>query len=561
MSNKIVVTNKSALKHKYGAAGWTNINLALGRLVRADAARGITTQVIGLDDPADMAPFPVPPVARPTDQKDVKDAFDALSIKSPDYLLILGAPDVVPHQHLNNPVSADGDLYIPSDLPYACTHPYSRSISDFLAPSRVTGRLPDVPGGTDPDYLAARIDAAAGAKSFSPSAYAGDFILGAAAWHGSTMTSAHKIFASPSVHWAPPTGPPLNTKLLGNRAHLINCHGATADPNFYGEDAGSYPVSMSAVDLRGKLLPGTVAAAECCFGAELYNPALSAGQRGICQTYLEEGAYGFFGSTNIAYGPPVGNGAADLITQFFLKDAITGGSLGRAELVARHSFVSACGTMSPIDLKTLGQFLVIGDPSIHPVTASRSPLRDAINSKSDELSRTTAFATEPTDGPSAVVATLLDAIAQEAGMDGYDLTTHQIRVGDDFSAVTPRVFAERRMHVLFHAGTQENHGIRSIRVIVVTEEAGRVVASQEYLAKGRWRGNVVQKHVAKGSKSDRLAVVMISEDDSREYVLRRLGCNPFHDRELDKLIGCHLVCEGEVSGQTLILKRYQIVDG
>lgn len=80
-------------------------------------------------------------------------------------------------------------------------------------------------------------------------------------------------------------------------------------------------------------------------------------------------------------------------------------------------------------------------------------------------------------------------------------------------------------------------------------------------AKSRWRGNVVRKRIAAGSKSDRFAVVMISDADSREYVLRRLGGNPFRDPELEGLVGHRLRCEGDLSGQTLIVRHYQIDEG
>ena len=51
--------------------------------------------------------------------------------------------------------------------------------------------------------------------------------------------------------------------------------------------------------------------------------------------YLLDGAAGFFGSTTTAYGPPSGNGQADIIMQDFLKHVLSGASLGRAALQAR----------------------------------------------------------------------------------------------------------------------------------------------------------------------------------------------------------------------------------
>ena len=81
---------------------------------------------------------------------------------------------------------------------------------------------------------------------------------------------------------------------------------------------------------------------------------------------LFEGAYGYFGSSTIAYGPAEGNGAADLITQYFLLAMLDGASLGRAALLARQRFVQQTAELDPMDLKTLGQFNLLGDPSVHP---------------------------------------------------------------------------------------------------------------------------------------------------------------------------------------------------
>jgi hypothetical protein len=47
--DKLVVTNLSRLRRKYGA-GWPRIQEALQGLIVADAARGLTTLVVGLDD-------------------------------------------------------------------------------------------------------------------------------------------------------------------------------------------------------------------------------------------------------------------------------------------------------------------------------------------------------------------------------------------------------------------------------------------------------------------------------------------------------------------------------
>ena len=69
-------------------------------------------------------------------------------------------------------------------------------------------------------------------------------------------------------------------------------------------------------------------------------------------------------------------------------------------------------------------------------------------------------------------------------------------------------------------------------------------------------GTVVRKPFAVGSKSEREAVVLVTAD-GREYVLRRLGGNPFHDAELEALVGKRIACEGQLHGYTFIFERWR----
>jgi hypothetical protein len=151
--------------------------------------------------------------------------------------------------------------------------------------------------------------------------------------------------------------------------HFINCHGSPEDPNFYGQRGSNYPVAHTAGRLVQKIMNGTVIAVECCYGAQLYDPADAEMQPGICSTYLKDGAYGFFGSSTIAYGPSEGNGQADLICRYFIDEVLDGASLGEAVLKARHRFAQAYTHFDPTDLKTMVQFHLFGDPSVHAVGA------------------------------------------------------------------------------------------------------------------------------------------------------------------------------------------------
>jgi hypothetical protein len=169
---------------------------------------------------------------------------------------------------------------------------------------------------------------------------------------------------------SPPKGPSWKNTELGRRVHFINCHGSPEDPNFYGQRGRNYPVAHTAKKLVKKIMNGTVIAVECCYGAQLYDPADADMQPGICSTYLRDGAYGFFGSSTIAYGPSEGNGQADLICQYFIDEVLDGASLGEATLKARHRFAQAYTHVDPTDLKTMIQFHLFGDPSIHAVGAA-----------------------------------------------------------------------------------------------------------------------------------------------------------------------------------------------
>ena len=156
--------------------------------------------------------------------------------------------------------------------------------------------------------------------------------------------------------------------MLGARSHFINCHGAPGDFQFYGQSPNDdYPIAHTSTDIQGRVSEGTVVAAECCYGAQLFDPTNVGGKEGICSAYLRGKAYGFWGSSTIAYGPAKGNGQADFICQYFLKRILAGSSLGRAALEARQAFAQSGGHLDPFDLKTLAQFSLLGDPSIDPI--------------------------------------------------------------------------------------------------------------------------------------------------------------------------------------------------
>lgn len=373
MSVKIIVSNKSALQRKYGTNVGT-IFAALPPLVAADRNRNIITTVVYMDDPVQMAQYKAPPITNAGDPAQTKLAIDALyNSTNADYITILGAPDVVAMVPLTNG-TGDKDPNVPSDLPYACNAGYSLSTQNFLAPTRVVGRLPDITGQSDPNYLARLIQYYVSIRPQARAAYSGYLGITCAKWTGSTTMSLNNIFGNATaMYQSPPSGPNWSNADYANRSHFVNCHGGPNSPIWTGQLGNSFPNAVVASNLNGKLTAGTIATAECCYGAQLYNPA-PPGQPNyglsICNTYLQNGVVSFFGSTNIAYGPFDTNDYADYITQYFLINMLGGATAGSAALQARQQFVRTTGpVLSAINLKTLAQFYLLGDASAQPVAA------------------------------------------------------------------------------------------------------------------------------------------------------------------------------------------------
>ncbi|MGE8166001.1 hypothetical protein ACQKRQ_38410 [Paraburkholderia sp. NPDC080076] len=379
--DKVIVTNLGALRKKYGAKGLDTLKKAIDGLILADRKRGLATVLVPLDDRRAMAALSATRVKKASDPVQNKQAIDEVyRAMKPDYIVLLGSVDVVPHQDVKNPIhdpdGEDPDQFAYGDLPYACESPHSQDIKNFVGPSRVIGRIPDITAGRDPRYLASLLMVAAGYKQVSAQTLQDSFCVTAEIWSRSTAQSITNTFgASRNLQSVPPKNYRWPVTRMNKPIHFFNCHGAPGSSQFYGQPKSGkqvFPPALDAAFINGHIKEGTIAAAECCYGAELYPPSATQKQTGICNVYLENKAYGFFGSTTIAYGPETGNGQADLICQYFLQSVMRGASLGRAALEARQNFVRSSSPVDPSDLKTLAQFNLLGDPSLTPVATPKA---------------------------------------------------------------------------------------------------------------------------------------------------------------------------------------------
>ena len=367
MPDKILVTNCAALKEKY-KGGLRAVLHAVRDLIAADKRRGLVTQLVDISNRDQMRRLKCKAVTSPDNERQCKDAVDAIYTNlNPDYIVLLDGPDVVPHLTLKNPAQGDGDGNVPSDLPYASNAPYtSRDPTKYAAVTRVVGRVTGVKGAAKPNAIIKQLMAAAVYKGRKRADYMDHFTISARVWVNSTKLSDENIFGSAKVNTCPPTASPRVRRMLAPLSHFINCHGAEVDPHFYGQRGKNYPVAMASADVSAGTKRNTIIAAECCYGAQLFDPQQADNILPICNSYLETGAIAFLGSTTIAYGDSDDNSAADLLTQYFIIDALSGASFGRAFLQARQKFVQTQKMEDPVNVKTLAQFILLADPSLQP---------------------------------------------------------------------------------------------------------------------------------------------------------------------------------------------------
>jgi len=436
--DKLYLTNQAALEAKYGGSGVAKIEQQLAALVTADAQRGLTAQIGFLDQPEGV----LPRVTQPDDDKTTKDAFDAwFSTTAPDYVVIVGGSDVVCFQPLANPlhipghIESDPDTTVPSDLPYACAASHDLNIGRCVTPSRVIGRLPDYPEEADLDMFLSVLDSASVHTTLDPPDDANSLLVSAERWKAAADTFVSAALGRvPTVRTSPSEGPLWTHAELARRWHLFSCHGASATPVFYGEDLyGTMPESHRATHLAGKIAAGTVCVTGCCYGAQLYPPSFAAGVPGICFSYLSQQAGGYVGSTNIAYGRDDIPFGCDEFSGYVLAQLANGSSTGRALLGARLSYLAAHHQLSPIEQKTLAQFVLYGDPSVHPLNPpaglsgsgveDRRARREAIAARANTLARYIAAA-EPASLESTTARSVgrgvrvAASLAAEVGLQG-----------------------------------------------------------------------------------------------------------------------------------------------
>lgn len=407
-SVKLSVTVKSRLEAKYAPADLQRINDAVKRWIAADAKRGIQTVHVHVDDTKEMNELGVAPVLGEATPENIKQAIDDLWTKltpTPDYLVLFGGDDIVPMFPVPNPsVGAvrglDTDKSVPSDNPYATHLSFSPSdVHSYRVPERAIGRIPDMvsdPGDPnrkgDAAWLLDYLETATNWKPKPDNFYKLPYAICTAEAEDAGTEFMQKTFTEPGLNplLCPPNSDAADSPAVRDQLsaglHMIKCHGNKGDATFWGfaesdERTKERPcAAINSATLKAALKPSAVVASMCCYGAQIFSPSdpktRSYGEWPVASTYLRKGALGFAGSTMMAWVGTSGMGPADWLVQAYLKNVLAGESLGNAFLASKQDYRSHYSLQADIltdhEEKTLIEYVLLGDPSIHPVKTSKS---------------------------------------------------------------------------------------------------------------------------------------------------------------------------------------------
>jgi hypothetical protein len=190
-----------------------------------------------------------------------------------------------------------------------------------------------------------------------------------------------------------------------------------------------------------------------------------------------------------------------LACSYFVDGVLNGASIGRAALEARQRFVRQVTVLSPVNSKTLAQFNLLGDPSVHPVAAPAAPkgraAAPARNARRERLLESAianlrdTSVTRPEDGATGAGATL-DAVLAGVDIPLVEPQTRTFTVAPPplapFLPPPPQAQIDtgaRIQVVLGRAGTAgaSADGVVDVVAVEAREESGQIVARRVLHAK------------------------------------------------------------------------------
>ena len=388
---QVVLSSREALRRRFGADGFAAVDRRLQQYAAALRRRGVAVHICYCDDPATLHlddGIAAAPVAAGADA--LRDMLRTLSGALSDHgrklgaVILVGGDEIVPFHRLPNPLP-DDDITVLSDNPYATDDPA------YTAPQRMVARLPD--GNTnDPSLLFAQLDRltayhygsrpqsrkmprASGQRQECDGVDLSALSAGYCAeiWKDASRAVLDALASGVLLNTSPPhLAEHLDLSVFRDRQLLyFNLHGASGLPNFYGQPhavwpgaATRLPVALRPDQIDASIADGALLLSEACYGAELVGRTVD---DSILLRALAHGALAVVGATVNAYGSLTDQViGADLLFQRMMVHLARGEPIGRALHQARLDFAQEMyrrqGFLDDVDIKTLIEFVLLGDP-------------------------------------------------------------------------------------------------------------------------------------------------------------------------------------------------------
>ena len=374
--NGIILTNLNKLASQLGTSK-DSINNLLSEYIDFSKQRSVSYTLLNLENQNDI-----------TIDKVISTLKTSSITSKIKYVFILGNEEIIPVIEYQNE-SGDQDENVPSDLPYsilASTSPWNGINYSFDKMLR-TGRLVTYPGEGFEKFAVYFKNVMHYQNSFPRIT---PYSLSAKVWKMETDFEYKKI-SEPYLKSCD-SSPEITVSTVENfiskdsNLLLFNLHGSNQTKFWYGQEGQDFPEAFEPKNidaLNGPFIIGV----EACYGAN-YKGAFTE-ESSILVKAMQSGCISFLGSSRIAYGTsePEGNNADFMIGEY-LKQIKNGVSAGDAHVAGIQRVVCDTKEFSDVEIKTIAEFNLFGDPSISTGPFAKEQTEAAAQSSSSSTSTT-----------------------------------------------------------------------------------------------------------------------------------------------------------------------------
>ncbi len=402
---KCILTHKANLIQVYGKEGFEKIHKAMGELAKVSRAE---TEIVFIDEAASVKAHKIDPVKESNPEK-IQKAIETLCKQyDTEYLLLVGGNRIIPFHQLKDPTNPNEIVY--SDAPYADIY-----FDDLRSPDISMGRMPD--GGVkDPTLLLNQLQTAINYFKGVVKETVDTTGVSAKSWEKVSMRLYDKLKGETELILTPEYGlgtnvpehinlailrpekwqyerPDSVTKaviehvsslikhkidpqlLTGRKLLYFNIHGDDRVDPWMGDMMTSkkiegeecimivYPDIVKPWVIKEAKVTNAIVFTEACYGAYTIDKTPET-SNALC--FLNQGVLCLVGSTAVAYGEPRKQYPrwADVLAKYFFDFIKRKYEVGTAFQMAKQRYVGTERPFNREDLKTMFEFLLLGDPSV-----------------------------------------------------------------------------------------------------------------------------------------------------------------------------------------------------